>query len=132
MKLISQHRLPREPHDVFDDRPGPRYRTIWRGRLDPHACCGPRDLRLLARPRQLLVRAAKLLDVNSDAAWIVDALLLSDSRPEMRELAAIDSAGRAVARTGKKEPFMGRARRRRRIRSCRQCVGRRARGRLHD
>jgi uncharacterized Ntn-hydrolase superfamily protein len=35
---------------------------------------------------ELLVRAGKMLDVNNDAAWIIDALSLSDSHPELRRL----------------------------------------------
>lgn len=53
---------------------------------------------------ELLERAGKLLDVNADAAWIVEALSLSDSHPELRQLAAVDAAGRAAARTGAKNP----------------------------
>lgn len=53
------------------------------------------------------------LDVSNDAAWIVDALSLSDSHPELRQLAVTDSAGRAVAR-GQKRTLHGPARRRRR------------------
>jgi len=73
---------------------------------------------------ELLVK----LDVNNDAAWIVDALSLSDSHPELRQLAVIDRAGRAAAR-GRKRTLRGQARCRRRICSGRQCVDRRTRGR---
>jgi uncharacterized Ntn-hydrolase superfamily protein len=59
-------------------------------------------------PAERLVRAGKLLDVNNDGAWIVDALSLSGSHPELRQLAAINSASRAATCAGKKEPFMGR------------------------
>lgn len=55
----------------------------------------------------LLVRASKLLDVNNDAAWIVDALSLSDSHPELRQLAAFDSAGRSRRERAKKPLWAG-------------------------
>ncbi|RTL75073.1 MAG: hypothetical protein EKK35_23460 [Bradyrhizobiaceae bacterium] len=59
---------------------------------------------------ELLVK----LDVNNDAAWIVDARSLSDSHPELRQLAAFDSADRAAA-LGRKRTLHGPARRRRRM-----------------
>jgi uncharacterized Ntn-hydrolase superfamily protein len=53
---------------------------------------------------ELLERAGKLIDVNADAKWIVEALALSDNHPELRQLAAVDASGRAAARTGEKNP----------------------------
>jgi hypothetical protein len=75
---------------------------------------------------ELLVK----LDVNNDAAWIVDALTLSDSHPELRQLAAFDSADGAAA-LGRTRTLHGPARRRRRMCSGRQYIDRRARGHLH-
>lgn len=70
---------------------------------------------------ELLVK----LDVNNDAAWIVDA---AERQPSGCQLAAFDSASRAARA---KKTLHRPARRRRRICSGRQCVDRRARGRLH-
>lgn len=52
----------------------------------------------------LLERAGKLLEVNADAGWIVEALALSDSHPQLRQLAAVDASGRVAARTGAGNP----------------------------
>lgn len=53
---------------------------------------------------ELLMRAAKLIDVNANADWIVESIASSDSHPQLRQLAAVDSSGRAAARTGEKNP----------------------------
>ncbi|OIQ71491.1 hypothetical protein GALL_468930 [mine drainage metagenome] len=65
------------------------------------------DVTFLTTRCQLLVHTGKLLDVNNDAAWIVDALSLSDSHPELRCLRP-STAPAEPPSAGKKEPFMGR------------------------